>query len=128
MAVPLLALVALLLARPAILFPPPLPDSLPVTYETSQSVFGYATLSNPVVRSVVVRRWVRSEPASLSGFRQVGRDLVYEQDAVVDGRVFEVSQLELRRLDRYERLGERYQRLQIALDDGTLAWVYQMID
>ena len=31
---------------------------------------------------------------------------------------------ELSRLDRYERLGIRYERRTITLDDGTRAWVY----
>lgn len=125
---PLVAVVAVLAVRPAILFPPPLPDALPVAYDARQAVFGYATLSNPLVRSVVVRRWVPSEPAQLSGYRQVGRDLAPMSGGVVEGRVFEVGPLELRRLDRYERLGDLYQRMQKDLDDGTRAWVYRRIE
>ena len=89
-----------------------------------QRVFGYATLTHPVVRYVVTGRPIRSEPAHLADHRRVGRNLVPEEGGAVEGRVFEVSPEELHRLDRYERVGDRYLRIQVDLVDGEPAWVY----
>jgi hypothetical protein len=38
--------------------------------------------------------------------------------------VLAVSPEELRPLDRFERLGIRYHRTELRLDDGRSAWVY----
>jgi hypothetical protein len=38
-----------------------------------------------------------------------------------------VSTSELRRLDRYERTGQVYERVELTLDDGEPAWVYRML-
>lgn len=98
-------------------FPPAVPDG-------PHLVFGYATLANPLVRYAVVGRAVPSEAAALSGWERQGRNLVVAPDARVRGRLFSVSPEELTRLDRYERAGDRYRRLPLALDDGQVAWVY----
>lgn len=95
--------------------------------EGKVGVFGYATLSNPVVRLIVVGRVVPASPARLEGFRREGRMLVPDSDAVVDGRLFKVGSDGLHRLDRYERLGERYERLTMTLADGTEAQVYMRL-
>lgn len=90
-------------------------------------VFGYATLTNPVVRLVVVGRLVPSEPGRLPGMRRDGRDLRDAPGQMLDGRVFSVSGPELARLDRFERLGTRYRRDRAVLADGSVAWVYRLL-
>ncbi|MFC7704192.1 gamma-glutamylcyclotransferase family protein [Plastorhodobacter daqingensis] len=90
-------------------------------------VFGYATLASPLVRYVVVGRAVPSEPGRLAGLRREGRDARPAPGARIEGRVFVVSAPELRRLDRYERLGTLYERVPVVLEDGRGAWVYRLL-
>jgi gamma-glutamylcyclotransferase (GGCT)/AIG2-like uncharacterized protein YtfP len=90
-------------------------------------LFVYGTLRSPFVRFVVTGRTRQQEPAVLPGFRRVGRDITYDPENTVEGYVIHVSTSELRRLDRYERTGQRYERVELLLDDGTPAWVYRML-
>lgn len=90
-------------------------------------VFGYATLTNPVVRLVVVGRGARSAPAVLEGFSRDGRDLQPAPGEEVAGRSFWVNAAELHRLDRYESLGTLYDRIEVTLQDGEPAWAYLLI-
>ena len=106
---------------------PTLPSGAPPVPEGESRVFGYATLADPLVRLVVVGGPVRSDSATLPGWRREGRDLVRDPEAVTDGRVFSVDAEGLRRLDRYEQAGYRYHRVKKTLDDGSEAWVYGLI-
>jgi gamma-glutamylcyclotransferase (GGCT)/AIG2-like uncharacterized protein YtfP len=90
-------------------------------------LFVYGTLRSPIVRFVVTGRVRPRETATLPGFRRVGRDIIYDTDAEVEGYVVYVSSGELRRLDRYERTGQVYERVELTLDDGRSAWVYRML-
>lgn len=99
---------------------PPLPEG-------DSHVFGFATLTNPVVRFVVVGRPVPSEPAKLRGWQRERRDIRGAPAMVLDGVRFRVSPEELQRLDRYERTGRKYRRDLMMLEDGTKAWVYRLI-
>ena len=90
-------------------------------------LFVYGTLRSQTVRFVVTGRVRGTEPAALPGFRRVGRDITYDPDSVVEGEVLYVSTPELRRLDRYERTGQRYERVEMLLADGNPAWVYRML-
>jgi gamma-glutamylcyclotransferase (GGCT)/AIG2-like uncharacterized protein YtfP len=90
-------------------------------------LFVYGTLRSPFVRFVVTGRARQQAPAVLPGFRRVGRDITYAPEDEVEGYVIYVSTSELRRLDRYERTGQRYERVELLLDDGTPAWVYRML-
>jgi gamma-glutamylcyclotransferase (GGCT)/AIG2-like uncharacterized protein YtfP len=91
------------------------------------ALFVYGTLRSPTVRFVVTGRMRGTEPAALPGFRRVGRDITYDPESVVEGYVLYVSTPELRRLDRYERTGQRYERVEMLLADGEPAWVYRML-
>lgn len=106
---------------------PHLPDAAPPVPEERQLVFGYATLANPVVRTVVTGRWHRTSTAEIEGVERIGRNLVPLPEGRVEGRVFSVGPQELRRLDRFEQTGLRYERDLVGLDDGREAWVYRMI-
>ncbi|MFU8863802.1 MAG: gamma-glutamylcyclotransferase family protein [Rhodobacterales bacterium] len=90
-------------------------------------VFGYATLTNPVVRLIVVGQPVPSSAARLPDMQREGRDIFPAPGAVLEGRVFETDDNGLLRLDRYERLGERYRRDVMTLSDGSAAWVYRLL-
>ncbi len=90
-------------------------------------LFVYGTLRSPVVRFVVTRRVRPAEPATLPGFRRVNRDITYDPDAEVEGYVVHVSTTELRRLDRYERTGQVYERVRVILEGGEPAWVYRTL-
>lgn len=90
-------------------------------------VFVYGTLRNPAIRWVVIGRHVPTASAVLEKYRKEGLDLRAQADARVEGEVFVVDADELRRLDRYERLGVRYERVELELADRTPAWVYRRL-
>lgn len=124
--VALLLALAFMVAR-APIYLPPLDDNAPPLPEEDTHVFGFATLTHPLVRLVVVGRWVPAEPAALRGFVRNRRDLRDSPEMVLNGVRFRVSPEELQRLDRYERTGRKYRRDLLPLEDGTLAWVYRLI-
>ncbi len=91
-------------------------------------VFVYGTLRFAPVRWVVKGRVGETESHTLSGYRRTGLDLQKDPDSEVEGYLLRVSSEELRRLDRYERLGLRYERRLVQLEDSRQAWVYQRLD
>lgn len=90
-------------------------------------VFVYGTLRSPWVRRLVMGRSGVGEPARLSGYTKEALDLTPDPEGVTEGYVITVSADELRRLDRYERIGVRYERFKLQLDDGSRAWVYRRL-
>ncbi|BBI61983.1 hypothetical protein HSBAA_32890 [Vreelandella sulfidaeris] len=60
----------------------------------------------------------------LEGYQRNGLDLSPQPGSKVEGLLLRVDADELARLDRYERLGVRYERVEITLEDGSRAWVY----
>jgi gamma-glutamylcyclotransferase (GGCT)/AIG2-like uncharacterized protein YtfP len=96
--------------------------------DETYSVFVYGTLTRPWVRWLVTGRAGTSEPAILPEFRKEKLDIKPDPDASVAGEVIEVSASELRALDRYERLGVRYERVELTLQDGRSAWVYRLME
>lgn len=100
------------------------PDDLPPVAEGTQAVFVYGTLTYAPVRWLVYGRAGDPSPAVLPGFERHGLDLSPRHSSRVDGLVLKVSGDELARLDRYERLGLRYERIHVPLASGEQAWVY----
>lgn len=100
----------------------------PIEQGTTHQVFVYGTLRQPLVRWLVIGRSPSAQPATLPGFRKQGLNLIPESGARAPGEVFVVDADELRRLDRYERLGIRYQRSSLTLASGATAWVYHRLD
>lgn len=94
----------------------------------THSVFVYGTLTKPWVRWLVMGRAGNGEPAELPGFRKEELDLKPDADAATEGQVITVNADELRALDRYERLGVRYERVKLMLQNGETAWVYRLMD
>ncbi len=105
---------------------PPDPDG--IYLQSRHGLFAYGTLTSPVVRWVVLGESVPAEAARLEGFRRQGLDLVVAPGEYVSGQYLAVSGPQLRRLDRYERLGSRYTRERHALIDGRQAWLYRRIE
>ncbi len=104
-----------------------LPDPLPGAGEAdSYPIFAYGTLRNPFVRWLIIGRRVDTHPAALPGYRKEALDVLPDPDSTTEGIVFEVDLTELRRLDRYERLGTRYERVRLPLENGS-AWVYRRL-
>lgn len=106
---------------------PRLEPGIPPPLEGENPVFGFATLTNPIVRFIVVGRHVPAEPAELRGWQRNRRDLRDAPDTVLAGVRFVVTADELLRLDRYEQTGRKYRRDLMTLEDGTEAWVYRLI-
>jgi len=92
-----------------------------------QQVFVYGTLRNPAVRRVVIGRRVATEEAFLPDYRKQGLDITPAPGAGVQGELLTVQTPGLRRLDRYERIGIRYERVEAVLGDGRHVWVYRRL-
>ncbi|TVT57952.1 MAG: gamma-glutamylcyclotransferase [Azoarcus sp. PHD] len=105
--------------------PPPGLAVIDVT--RAHRVFAYGTLQYRPVRWLVMGRGAEARRAQLSSFDVAGLNIVPDATARVDGVVFEVSATELGALDRYERRGIRYARVEMDLDDGQAAWVYRRL-
>lgn len=106
----------------------PTGDLPEIEEDQTYSVFVYGTLTRPWVRWLVTGRAGDSEPAKLPGFRKEELDIRPVAGAVTEGEVITVEADELRALDRYERLGVRYERVKLTLQDGQSAWVYRLMD
>ena len=104
------------------------PDPEGFYLQDEHAIFAYGTLTSPLLRWVVLGEAVPAENAVLQGYRRDGLNLVASAGEQVTGDYFEVSGSQLRRLDRYERLGSRYSRTQHQLLDGREAWVYRRME
>lgn len=100
------------------------PAHLPDIEQRTHQVFVYGTLRYAPVRWVVMYASGNPTQATLEGYERNSLDLTPNQEAHVDGLLLEVTPNQLARLDRYERLGIRYERVKQTLTDGTTAWVY----
>ncbi len=100
------------------------PDELANVEQRTHHVFVYGTLRYTVVRWLVMGSSGDPQPAILEGYHRNGLDVSAQPGDQVEGLILSVTPGELERLDRYERLGERYTRERKALADGSLAWVY----
>lgn len=87
------------------------------------SVFVYGTLKNPLVRLYACACLTSETPAILSGYRKEGLNIVLDSSSTVEGEILEVSQVELKRFDRYEDTPNNYRRRQVIIGDSTV-WVY----
>ncbi|WP_434985664.1 gamma-glutamylcyclotransferase family protein [Vreelandella zhaodongensis] len=100
------------------------PSHLPSIEERTHGVFVYGTLRYSPVRLVVMGSSGNPQAARLEGFTKEGLDLAPDPNSHVEGLRLEVTADQLLRLDRYERLGVRYERVKQTLTDGSTAWVY----
>ncbi|NWN83574.1 MAG: gamma-glutamylcyclotransferase [Halomonas sp.] len=103
------------------------PEHLAPIDEGPHRVYVYGTLRLPPVRWIVIGEAVETRPAYLEDWRRTRLDLEPAPGERVPGEVFTVDTEALARLDRYERLGIRYERVRITLADGSEAWVYRRL-
>lgn len=102
------------------------PEGLPpMPAGDTHDVFVYGTLRYPMVRRVVIGRRGDARSAVLDDFARRKLNIEPAAESQVRGQVLKVTSEELRRLDRYERLGIRYERVRLTLRDGSDAWVYR---
>lgn len=106
-------------------YPPGYYPEPAVSQPETARVFVYGTLRYRLVRTLVMRAGGEPRPAVLEDYARVGLDLRPRAGARVEGLLLRVDREQLRRLDRYERLGVRYGRQRLRLQDGTRAWVYR---
>ena len=103
------------------------PDDVADIEQRTHHVFVYGTLTYAPVRWLVMGANGQPRPARLENYRKNGLDLSFAENAHVEGLRLTVTPEQLRRLDRYERLGVRYTRQEITLADGSRAWVYRRL-
>jgi gamma-glutamylcyclotransferase (GGCT)/AIG2-like uncharacterized protein YtfP len=105
------------------------PKNLPIIEEkNTYTVFVYGTLTKPWVRWLVMGRSGEGKPAELLGFRKDKLNIIEDDKMITKGKLIKVNAYELRALDRYERLGVRYDRIEVTLKDGKSAWVYKLVE
>lgn len=91
---------------------------------TTETLFVYGTLTSPLVRFATCRCHTPSTPHRITGFTVESRNLLpANDDAVVQGELLQVTDIELARFDQYERVPDRYVRVRRTLG-ATDAWVY----
>ncbi|MEX1197137.1 MAG: gamma-glutamylcyclotransferase family protein [Pseudohongiellaceae bacterium] len=96
-------------------------------HDTTHTVFVYGTLKSAPLRWLVMGRAGQPAQYTLQGYERQGLDITENPDASVEGLLLEVSAGELRKLDRYERIGIRYERVQILRENGSGIWVYRRL-
>jgi len=104
------------------------PDSLPeLAAMESHRLFVHGTLRSGLLRWVITGQYLAADTAVLADFERNGLDVRERKGAQVTGLVLSLDGAALARLDRYERLGDRYQRVCLLMADGHPAWVYRRI-
>lgn len=103
------------------------PADLPEVGAGPHQVFVYGTLRSPVVRWLVTTDYLESTPAVLEDYRRDGLDVDTAPGHQVAGELLSVDRETLLELDRYERLGVRYRRVLVELQDGQQVWLYQRL-
>lgn len=89
----------------------------------TESVFAYGTLLHPTIRMFACRCRTVAEPATLDGFVRDGRNILPTENGSVNGFLLRVTPNELRNLDRYERVPEKYVRIRVEVNEAT-HWAY----
>ena len=109
-------------------YEPPASPPIVDTRLERHAVFVYGTLRYDLIRWLVTGDIdIASSPATLKGYTRHDLDIAPRVGGTVEGELLKVSTPALQRLDRYERIGARYRRVNVRLEDGTSAWVYRRI-
>lgn len=109
-------------------YEPPASPPIVDTRLERHAVFVYGTLRYDLIRWLVTGDIdIASSPAALKGYTRNDLDISPRVGGTVEGELLKVSTPALQRLDRYERIGARYRRVNVRLEDGTSAWVYRRI-
>lgn len=103
-----------------------MPEDLPpINPDIEHRVFVYGTLRHGWIRWLIIGQHPAPRSATLANHRREGLNVVPDPEQQVAGLVLDVEPGQLARLDRYERLGIRYDRIEVILADGSRAWIYQ---
>lgn len=90
-------------------------------------IFVYGTLYDPEVQQRVFGRITKGTPDVLRGYRKATFEqypmAIPDEAGQIDGRVLEVTDEEIARMDFYE--GDAYIRVAVILESGREAWVYR---
>jgi gamma-glutamylcyclotransferase (GGCT)/AIG2-like uncharacterized protein YtfP len=97
-------------------------EMTPVT--TTESLFVYGTLTSPLIRLYACQCITDESTAVLNGYKKVGLNIVPDLSSKVEGKLLQVTPIELERLDGYENTPHNYKRIEVQLIDGVNAWVY----
>ncbi|WP_348800273.1 gamma-glutamylcyclotransferase family protein [Flavobacterium adhaerens] len=101
-----------------------------------EQIFSYGTLQSKEIQKQVFNRVLSGTPDQLLGYTL--KDLKIEEEFGIEdyfvavpsdnpsdsikGIVYSISELDLAKADQFE--SNAYQRLQITLKSGTVAWIY----
>jgi|AntRauTorckE6833_2_1112554.scaffolds.fasta_scaffold10134_2 gamma-glutamylcyclotransferase (GGCT)/AIG2-like uncharacterized protein YtfP len=91
--------------------------------EQQHSLFVYGTLQNNLLRYYACYCLVSETPATVTGYKKTGLNIVPAENASVSGVLLSVSTTQLKRIDNYEHTPQRYTREKIRID-GQTHWVY----
>lgn len=94
----------------------------PVT--TTENLFVYGSLTSPLIRLYACQCITDESTAVLNGYKKVGLNIVPDLASKVNGKLLQVTPVELERLDTYENTPHNYKRIEVQLTDGVNAWVY----
>lgn len=92
----------------------------------NETIFVYGTLRDPELQIRIIGRTIDGQPDQLAGYSV--HYLVYpvalpDDDGVIDGLIYHVTEAELDKIDAYE--GSAYVRVRVTLASGQDAWFYR---
>ena len=95
-------------------------------------VFSYGSLQERSVQLAKFGRELTGHADALPGYARRSRGKYFNvepgaPDDAVDGVVFELTDQEMEKADRYED-GEGYYRIEVKLRSGAKAWVYLAVN
>jgi gamma-glutamylcyclotransferase (GGCT)/AIG2-like uncharacterized protein YtfP len=96
-------------------------------------LFIYGTLINPKIQKNIIGHIIDGIPDILKGYEKSVIEIdnekypiiIPDKNKMVNGFIIEVSDDELRKIDKYE--GVEYKRTEIISQNGISAWVYKKI-
>ncbi|MBI4558309.1 MAG: gamma-glutamylcyclotransferase [Candidatus Hydrogenedentes bacterium] len=96
----------------------------------AEQIFVYGTLMDASIQRRILGRTAEARPGTLHGYRKTmvhvdGQgfpNIEAAEGHAVNGLILSVDTMSLAALDAYE--GAEYQRRQVLLADGKIAWVY----
>ena len=103
------------------------------------TLFAYGTLQREDIQLDLFQRMLDGTPDRLMGYRLTAINLatggglqqypiIYptaDPTDIIEGMRFQVTEDELQKADEYE--GESYQRVEVILESGRVAWVYSAL-
>lgn len=96
------------------------------------TLFVYGTLTNPTKVRIVLGHSLEAKPATLYGYEKHGLDILISPSGQVEGFILEVSDEDMKKLDRYEGVAQDVYMLipvEVECEDKHIpAVAYTLID